>query len=346
MASIYKWREGWRAQVRRAGQKPISKTFKTEREAKAWARGLEHQADKGHRIGSSSGTLASLIEHYEAAREESGRLIKKQSNELYLLRKLKKTLGHLKLSNLTTAEILSFCKARKKAGAGPYTINMELSKLNTVLTYTCSLLGVPYHNPIATARPTLHHFKLIGAQKKRDRRPSPDEWAKLLAHFKQYEAETERPLPMVDMVELAALIGLRRSETVRILWPDLDQERKVILVRDRKHPREKQGNNELVPLVGGALDIIMRQHRPVDSAADQRIFPYNAQSVTKLFTQACKDLGIEDLRLHDLRHEATSALFEAGWDIPEVAAVTGHKDWRNLKRYTNLDPAKIAKKPN
>jgi site-specific recombinase XerD len=48
--------------------------------------------------------------------------------------------------------------------------------------------------------------------------------------------------------------------------------------------------------------------------------------------------------MHDLRHEAASALFEAGWEIPEVAAVTGHKDWRNLKRYTNLKPEDIAEK--
>ncbi|MEO8187552.1 MAG: tyrosine-type recombinase/integrase [Burkholderiaceae bacterium] len=41
---------------------------------------------------------------------------------------------------------------------------------------------------------------------------------------------------------------------------------------------------------------------------------------------------------HDLRHEAASRLFEAGLSIEQVALVTGHKDWRMLKRYTNLRP--------
>lgn len=49
-------------------------------------------------------------------------------------------------------------------------------------------------------------------------------------------------------------------------------------------------------------------------------------------------MKIEDLRFHDLRHEGTSRLFEAGLSIERVALVTGHKDWRMLRRYTNLKP--------
>jgi hypothetical protein len=54
------------------------------------------------------------------------------------------------------------------------------------------------------------------------------------------------------------------------------------------------------------------------------------------FTRACAELKIEDLHFHDLRHEEISRLFEAGLSIEKVALVTGHKDWRQLQRYTNL----------
>ena len=40
--------------------------------------------------------------------------------------------------------------------------------------------------------------------------------------------------------------------------------------------------------------------------------------------------------LVDLRHEGTSRLFEAGFAIEQVALVTGHKDWKMLRRYTHL----------
>jgi hypothetical protein len=51
-----------------------------------------------------------------------------------------------------------------------------------------------------------------------------------------------------------------------------------------------------------------------------------------------------NLRFHDLRHEATSRLFEKGLNIMEVASITGHKDLRSLQRYTHLKAEDLAEK--
>jgi len=51
-----------------------------------------------------------------------------------------------------------------------------------------------------------------------------------------------------------------------------------------------------------------------------------------------------NLRLHDLRYEAISRLFEKGLRMEEVAAISGHQDWRSLKRYTHSDPEKLAQR--
>jgi integrase len=50
------------------------------------------------------------------------------------------------------------------------------------------------------------------------------------------------------------------------------------------------------------------------------------------------------VRFHDLRHEATSRLFEKGLNVIEVAAITGHKTLDMLKRYTHLRAEDLAKK--
>ena len=71
------------------------------------------------------------------------------------------------------------------------------------------------------------------------------------------------------------------------------------------------------------------------------IFPYEPRSVGAAFTRACHVLGIKDLRFHDLRHEATSRLFERGYQIHEVAQFTLHDSWNELKRYTNLRPENL-----
>lgn len=340
MASIYRLRGRWRAQVRRAGQKPISRVFNTKRDAQAWARSLEHQADSGRQIGGARATIGELIRKYRQAREEAARAIRNQSNEFYMLRTLEAWFGATTLLRLSTAAILEYGRARRRQGAGPYTLNMELSKLSTALRYACSILEIPYADPVAGARPTLHHLGLIGAGRHRDRRPSAEEWTKLLAEL----AKLPTAIPMADIVRFAALNALRRGEVCRIVWPDLDVGARTIVVRDRKDPRRKIGNDAVVPLIGDSLDIIMRQPRPREGAPDQRIFPFEPGTVSRCFTAARKAAGIVDLTLHDMRHEATSALFEAGYSIPEVAAVTGHKRWDQLKRYTNIRPELVAKK--
>ena len=71
------------------------------------------------------------------------------------------------------------------------------------------------------------------------------------------------------------------------------------------------------------------------------IFPYDPRSISAAFTRACHFLQIEDLRFHDLRHEATSRLFEMGYQIQEVAQFTLHDSWNELKRYTNLKPENV-----
>jgi integrase len=86
-----------------------------------------------------------------------------------------------------------------------------------------------------------------------------------------------------------------------------------------------------------ACKIIEEQGR-FSNIRQGRIFPYNGRSVGAAFRRQCRDLKIVDLHFHDLRHEGTSRLFEAGFSIEQVALVTGHKDWKMLRRYTHLKP--------
>jgi integrase len=83
---------------------------------------------------------------------------------------------------------------------------------------------------------------------------------------------------------------------------------------------------------------LIEEQRALRANDDDRIFPYNHKSVSTAFTRSCQELAIEDLHFHDMRHEGTSRLFEAGFRIEQVALVTGHKDWKMLRRYTHLKP--------
>ena len=98
-------------------------------------------------------------------------------------------------------------------------------------------------------------------------------------------------------------------------------------------------------LLSEAWEIIDRQPKIMVEGPDEkqtpdpRVFPYNPKSIGANFTRACQIRGLHDLHFHDLRHEATSRLFERGYDIPQVAQFTLHESWTTLKRYTHLREA-------
>ncbi len=63
-----------------------------------------------------------------------------------------------------------------------------------------------------------------------------------------------------------------------------------------------------------------------------------------MFTRAVNDCDIDDLHFHDLRHDGASRLFEAGYEVQQVALVTGHRDWNMLRRYTQIKPESLHRK--
>jgi len=326
MATYLKRGDSWRATVRRARRKPISKSFPTKAQAVRWAQDIEAKLDEGIALETATaGTVGDLIAKYRELRDLS-RPILDTSNEHYMLRALTRCLGDEPAARLNTDRLVSWAKQRRDEGAGPYTVNMELSKLGTVYKYA----GEGLVDAVGHARPKLSYLGLIGGGGKRERRPTRDEFERLVL---------AAPAWFADVLLFAVATAMRRGEITRLLWVDVDEQRRVILVRDRKHPRRKKGNDELVPLLNGAWDVLERMK--VVRGIEARIFPYHEQTLTKLFTQLCRQLGIPDLHFHDLRHEGTSQLFEQGFDIPQVALVTGYKDWKNLRRYTNLTPESL-----
>jgi integrase len=171
----------------------------------------------------------------------------------------------------------------------------------------------------------------------RDRRPTDKELESLFAYF---DANSRNTIPMTRIVKFAIATAMRIEEICRIEWDTLDERTRTILVPDRKDPRKKTGNHQRVPLLSAtgidAYQLMLDQRAMRLNPA--RCFPYNAKSAGTAFQRACKKLKIVDLHFHDLRHEATSRLFEAGLTIEQVPLVTGHKDWKMLKRYTQLRP--------
>ena len=142
----------------------------------------------------------------------------------------------------------------------------------------------------------------------------------------------------MQQITAFAIFSTRRQEEItRIAWTDFEPAAPPshpdarILIRDMKHPGDKQGNDVFCDLPLEATAIIEAMPRKA-----KEIFPYSVDAVSAAFTRACKLLGIDDLHFHDLRHDGISRLFEMGKTIPQAASVSGHRSWSSLKRYSHL----------
>lgn len=331
MASILQVGERWRALIRRKGHRAQCKTFDTKAQALAWARSVETGIDSGEIVAKPGKLLVrEVIQAYRELRD-AARPISDTSNEHYMLKALENGLGDKPAGRLSVDDLIAYAVSRREDGAGPYTINMDVSKLGTVLRYGGAKLRVALPDAVGAARPMLHHLRLIGGGGRRERRPTDDEMHRILKHM----SETYGPI-YAEAVAFAAITAMRRGEVCAVLKTEIEHDTRVVPVW-RKHPR-KGKVLERVPLLGEAWDIAQRQ----PDSEDGRIFPIEAGTLSKYFTWTCRALSIPDLHLHDMRHEGTSRLFEDGYQIQHVALVTGHKDWRNLKRYTNLRPEDMS----
>jgi len=329
MASIIKIGDKWRAQVRRKGHPAQTKTFSTKALALHWAKTLEGDTEKlnaGVMPKGEAWTVGKLVERYE---EKVGAAKPFGRNKADVLKKIRETLKDVQLADLTPQRIVEYiCDERKIKGV---TAGIDLTYLKGVLKMGRALLGTPVHPSVVDdARETLNHLGMLQRGEERDRRPTTDELAKLRAYF----AEGRETL-ITDHIDFILASCFRPpSEITGLRWADLNREDRTIMIHDRKDPQKKIGNNQIVPLLGDCMAIIDRQPHPEDA---EFIFPVNGKSWSTLFPRACAELKIKNLHLYDLRHEAISRLVEAGkHSIPEMMLITGHKDPKQLMRYTQL----------
>jgi integrase len=313
-----------------------SRTFTHRTAALSWAKhrevALEDPAELT-RLRVSTPTLADLIRWYIDTFGKISRWQRSKQTHLEFLERhaLGKTIAH----TLTTADLIRHVESRRAQGAGPATVINDLIWIGVVLRAAKSVRELPVSSEIVKqAQTACSELRLIGKPRKRTRRPTADELARLREHFKGRDRRAQ--IPMQAVMEFAIASGRRESEICRLEWRDNDQATRTGLVRDAKHPTGKDGNHRRFKYTPEAWALAATQPKTCEY-----IFPYDPKSVGAAFTRACRLLGIQDLRFHDLRHEATSCLFERGYQIHEVAQFTLHESWNELKRYTNLKPENL-----
>lgn len=323
MATFQKRGDRYQARVRRQGYPEQSDTFRTKAAAERWAREVESKMDRGAFIAPPKDTqrmtLAEAIKKYrtEVSAKKRGALQEGRRLDQWAAHEL----AARPLAKILPADVTHHVERRIAAGRSPSTVRLELALLSHIYTTArkrWQLSGLL--NPVAESpKPSAAHA--------RTRRLEAGEEARLL-----WACRKVGPPWLVHIVVLAIETGMRRGE-IASLAPDRIRGAVAHL------PKTKNGQARDVPLSPRAQAAIRRAIR----AHRRQKLPL-AHEITQRFTLAREAAGLQGLRFHDLRREATSRLFARGWGIPDVAAVTGHKTWSMLQVYTRPRVEELAER--
>lgn len=322
MAYFEKRGNAWRAQIRRKGQPTLSATFDTKAEAQRWAAEIEGDMSRSRFVDNRAAmrtTLAKALQQYDREVTEHKKGAAQERTRIKRWRA--HPLAEKSLGEITPSDLAEFRDQRLKGGASSATVRLDLaviSHLYTVAAKEWRLEGLT--NPC-------QNLRMPKGSKARDRRPTSDELRRVYAEAAKLHPE----LPVI--IELAADTAMRRSELVLLRREQVKD--KIVALEDTKN-----GERRMVPLSTRARELF----KSLPARIDGKVFSIAPNTVSNYFPKACQAAGVSGLTFHDLRHEATSRLFERGFAIMEVQAITGHKTMAMLKRYTHLSPHDLADK--
>lgn len=348
MASITQRGTGWLAQVRiKQGGAIVfseSKTFTTEAMARSWAERLEAKVRREGAPAAAVGRLTLgelIIRHlqYQRTLRPLGRST--IANHEYMAQEF----ARLQLAELRARHLVDWAVKRRGTGVTPATVLANLAAVSAAVhaaPYAHGIQVDPAEVDLAMAK--LREDGVTAKSREVVRIVTEAEERALLEQFERRNAHHQTSIDMALMYRVAIALPRRVSELCRMRWADLDPRRRTITIRDVKHPKRKLGNDQVVPLLGEAWTLLEQAPK-----LEERVFPHLPESVCAAFERTRNVIAatgmpaIADLRFHDLRHTGITRLFQRGLSIQQVAMVSGHTNWTQLRRYTHLQPEDVHK---
>ena len=326
MATFQKLPSGkWRAQVRRSGIYK-ARSFDKKVDAQAWAAVIEQSISRGAVVGyitpPKGMKLDDLIQAYLGSNPAD-------TSTVAILRAMSKVIGTTPLAGLNGYHLQRWTDAKVASGVTGSTIVRQLAALGAALRWGRRVRRLEIDETLhLEAQKTLAAARIQTSAHERDRYATDAELETIRAAIR---AQGQLKIPLEHLADFALATAMRLGEICRIKYEDIAPEGRTILIRDRKDPKRKQGNHQTVPLSSRAREIIAAQ--PTTAG---RVFSCNSPSVSNAWRRAVTQAGVHNLTFHDLRHRAISDLFARGLAIQQVALISGHKEWKQLRRYTQV----------
>lgn len=247
-------------------------------------------------------------------------------------RQLQAHFAGMTAERIRRADVAAYILKRKNDGRAARTINRELDLLSAAFNYTRTQLEWHMQNPVSGMSLKEPEGRL--------------RWVtRVEADTLIDEAEKDRKSPhLADFIRLALNTGCRKNEMLKLPWDRVDLKANRIYLGSED---TKNGKRRMVPVNLEARQALLNRARfRAEQCPDSPwVFAHkNGERVKYMqngFQAALKRAGIENFRVHDLRHTCASWLVNAGVPLPEVRDLLGHSSIEMTERYAHLAPENL-----
>lgn len=322
MATFRKRNGKWQAIVRQRNIGTVSRSFIKKTQAIKWALEQEERIERGvfGSIEPSEVTLGELLQRYSEEITPAKRGAETEQRRLNRL--INDTISDYSIEQLTSKTLASFRDRRLLDG-------QRACEYDLILIRHCLKVAMSEWGLMLSVNP-VDQIKKPPSPKSRDRRLDDGEYERL-----EQASEMTKNQHIWPIVVFAIETGMRRGEILGLTWDNIDLKRRTAFL-----PLTKNGSSREVPLSTKAVCVLQQQRTRTGISP----FPVNSNAFRLAWDRLRGRAGLNDLRFHDLRHEAISRFFEMKLTIPEVALISGHKDVKMLFRYTHMRVDSVVSK--
>lgn len=231
-----------------------------------------------------------------------------------------------RLDSLVGPDIYDYVYRRRREGRKANTINQELKLIRTAINHARYRWGVVMDNPVVNQQ-------RLKAGLLRLRYLTYVEAARLLSC-----APTEH---LRLFMQLALHTGCRKNELLTLAWTDIDDARALLKLRAEN---TKGAKPRSIPLNRRAMEAVEALKRLRVAGVSWVFSKPNGSRIKTIywhFKKALQAAGIEDFRVHDLRHTFASWLVSEGVELIKVRDLLGHSSIKMTERYAHLMPDRL-----
>jgi integrase len=277
----------------------------------------------GDHTGNSKRTLGALIESYKSTKKFQK--LAKTSRRDYSCKMeiLKEHNGTVLVKNFKTPHLIKMLD--QMFGHAPSSANKMLAVLRILFKHAVTL-GWIQINPA------------VGVEKMTEKKESPTPWSDAeIAQFHAFAADRESLI-----LELALNTGQRISDVLSLEWShltfDVKKQRWGWSVQ-----QQKTGKALVIPFTSRLQRILKRLDNSLDQSNKYVVVnhtkanePLGYQGCREIFQSVCKLAGLENKKIHGLRHTCAQRLADAGLEDNLIMSMTGHGSSEMVRHYCGI----------